>query len=80
LAAQPAEHEIRAATSHTRPFPTGQRAVTDEGLGLRPTAEDDADELFERTKADAEQDTALIAGSLASRGRPRRRVQTDRRH
>jgi sporulation protein YlmC with PRC-barrel domain len=75
----PNDDEIRASQSHTTPFPQDERAVTDEGLGLRPSTESDPDERYERPAVDPEEDTALIAASISPRSRPRRRTQAERR-
>jgi sporulation protein YlmC with PRC-barrel domain len=74
----PTDDEIRASQSHTTPFARGERAITDEGLGLRPSAESDPDQPFERPALDPEQDAAPIAASISQQSRTRRRPQAER--
>ena len=73
----PTDDEVRASQSHTTPFARDERAVTDEGLGLRPSAESDPDEPYERRAVDPEDDTALTAASISPRSRPRRRPPSE---
>jgi hypothetical protein len=57
--------------------------VTDEGLGLEPSAERDRDDSgitpsYDRPPIDPEQDTGVIAVAGVGRSRPRRRPQAEK--
>jgi sporulation protein YlmC with PRC-barrel domain len=76
---EPTPAAIRAAQATTTPFSMDDLAVTDEGLGLQPSAQADPDAGdHERPAIDPEEDTGLIAVTGATRGRPRRRPQAER--
>jgi sporulation protein YlmC with PRC-barrel domain len=74
---------IRESQSTTTPFSMGDRAVTDEGLGLEPLAERDRDDhdaspRYDRPAVDPEQDTSVIAVAGVGRRRERRRPQAEK--
>lgn len=74
---------IRESQARTSPFSTQDLDVTDEGLGLEPSAERDRDDgdvrpNYERPPVDPEQDTGLIAVAGVGRNRPRRRPQAEK--
>lgn len=81
----PTEMAVRASQARTTPFAMADLEVTDEGLGLEPSAErdrddaeDDARPRFDRPAVDPEQDTGIIAVAGAGRSRSRRRAQAEK--
>jgi sporulation protein YlmC with PRC-barrel domain len=81
----PTAAALRASQARTTPFALADLDVTDEGLGLEPSAERDRDEAeddarprFDRPAVDPEQDTGIIAVAGARRERSRRRPQAEK--
>lgn len=74
---------IRGSQSRTTPFAMRDLEVTDEGLGLEPSAERDRDDHdvrpnYERPAVDPEQDTGVISVVGVGRRRERRRPQAEK--
>ena len=74
---------IQASQERTTPFSMRDLEVTDEGLGLEPSAErdredEDASPRFDRPAVDHEQDSGVISVTGARRERPRRRPQAEK--
>jgi sporulation protein YlmC with PRC-barrel domain len=65
------------ASQATTPFSTDGLAVTDDGLGLQPSAEADRDE-HSPPAVDSEQDTGQLPAADLARGRTRRRPQAEK--
>ena len=74
---------IRDSQLKTTPFSMRELEMTDEGLGLEPSAERDGGDghvspSYERPAIDPEQDTGSIAVAGDGRNRPRRRPQAEK--
>jgi sporulation protein YlmC with PRC-barrel domain len=74
----PTAAAIRESQARTSPFAMDDLQVTDEGLGMEPSAASDWDNDYGPPAVDPEQDTVVLAATGTERGRSRRRPQAEK--